>query len=401
MPSVSVSASVSESGLVAIEPREAVAFNLLAFEGDEKGKGVVQAEAGVLLVATDGETRGGVESGLEGVFKVRKTASPEEGLKWLTEERFALVVLDLRTPGRRPEQYAMSVREIDSEVSVIILSAGKSVKVVADQCMSVPFDAADFLEVVREQAGVTRRRRGRSEVIREMEEALAVMQQELQEKDTIASDGEASAAMVHDLRNALFSTLGYTARLIQETNQLKTDMPDKMGPIDHIAKQLEQTSNYLFHLAQTCRHNRVVGKGETFDLAEEARQVHRVLFFNSPNLVVEAEGVFAVTGDRFELHRVLQNLFKNAFESGASLVTARLGLMGDGVLLQVVDDGGGFAEEDAAVVFQRSLSSSKRNGQGLGLRICRQIMERHGGTISLASAPGQGATFSLRFPRSQ
>jgi signal transduction histidine kinase len=248
------------------------------------------------------------------------------------------------------------------------------------------------------------RRRGRTAVIRELEGAMAMMREELEAKDSLADYGEASASMVHDLKNALFSTLGYTARLIQETSQLKNAVGDEAAqPIDRIARKLEQTSNYILHLAHTCRYNDAARPvRERLDLRAEIEHVHAVLFFQSPKLRVaiadgEADGFF-VSGDRYELHRVFQNLFKNAFEAGAHAVVATLGRRAGRVVAELADDGPGFPEDEAKVALTKPLKSSKRGGQGLGLRICRQIVERHGGEIVLRSEPGRGAVFTISLP---
>ena len=365
----------------------------------------------VLVVATDGATRGGVDRRLEEEFEVVVVKTYEEALARLRVQRFALTLLDLRGPGRPTRELATGLRELDAEMSVIALGAGRGVKVIGEQCLQVPFDSPDMVELAHHEVEVAQRRRGRSAVIREMEGVIALLQKELEAKDSLAGYGEASASMVHDLKNALFSTLGYTARLIQETAQLKDAVGDQAAqPIDQIAKKLEHTSNYLFHLAQTCRYNDGTKAERTrLDLQAEIEHVHAVLFFHSPKLRVSGERTGAagsreagsglcVLGDRYELHRVFQNLFKNAFEAGADEVRVTLRSREDRVIVEVADDGPGFAEEDAVVALTQPLRSSKRGGQGLGLRICRQIVERHGGRIELRNSPGRGAAFVLSLP---
>jgi signal transduction histidine kinase len=364
----------------------------------------------VLVVATEGETRGRVHQRLEEEFEVTVEKTLEAGVARMRERRFALAVLDLRGAGRTNAELGRALRERDAEMSVIALGAGRGVKVLGEQCLQVPFDSPDIVALAQHEVGVSLRRRGRSTMIREMEGVIALLQRELEAKDSLAQHGEASASMVHDLKNALVSTLGYTARLIQETAQLKTAVGEQAQPIDAIAKKLEHTSNYLLHLAHTCRFNdgaRVVR--ERLDLQAEIEHVHAVLFFHSPNLKVSGQrcgvaggrGVgsgLVVLGDRYELHRVFQNLFKNAFEAGADDVRVILRREKDRVVVEVSDNGRGFPEGEAAVAFTQPLRSSKRGGQGLGLRICRQIVERHGGTIALVSEPGGGAVFTAGLP---
>ncbi len=369
-----------------------------------------EALPAVLVVATDGETRGRVHQRLEEEFEVTLERTFEAAVERMRQRRFALAVLDLRSAGRSSEELASAFREIDQEMSVIALGAGRAVKVLGEQCLQVPFDSPDIVALAQHEVDVALRRRGRSAALREMEGVISLLQKELEAKDTLAAHGEASASMVHDLKNALFSTLGYTARLIQETTQLKNTVGDQAKPIDAIAKKLEHTSNYLLHLAHTCRFNdgaRIVR--ERLDLQAEIESVHSVLFFNSPNLRVGGQrcglagsrGVgsgLTVMGDRYELHRVFQNLFKNAFEAGADDVRVILREEQRRVVVEISDNGRGFPEGEAGVAFNQPLRSSKRGGQGLGLRICRQIVERHGGSIMLVSEPGRGSVFTLSLP---
>lgn len=365
----------------------------------------------VLVIATNGATRGGVDHRLEEEFEVVLAKTYEEARTRLREQRFALVLMDLRGAERPTRELAAGLRELDAEMSVIVLGAGRGVKVVCEQCLQVPFDSPDLVELAHHEVEVAQRRRGRSAVVRDMEGVISLLQKELEDKHSLAGYGEASASMVHDLKNALFSTLGYTARLIEETAQLKDAVGDAAAqPIDQIAKKLEHTSNYLFHLAQTCRYNDGSAPDRTrLDLQAEIEHVHAVLFFHSPKLRVigertgaagsrEAGSGLCVAGDRYELHRVFQNLFKNAFDAGADEVCVTLRARDDWVVVEVMDDGPGFAEEDAALALIQPLRSSKRGGQGLGLRICRQIVERHGGHIALRNTPGRGAVFVLSLP---
>jgi signal transduction histidine kinase len=365
----------------------------------------------VLILATDGETRGRVHQRLEEEFEVELVKSYEQATARLREQRFALLLVDWREGGRSAEELAAELRAFDAEMSVMILGAGRGVKVIAEQCLQVPFDSQDLVALTHHEVQISMRRRGRSAAIREMEGVIGLLRRELEVRDSMAGYGEASASMVHDLQNALFSTLGYTARLIHETAQLKDAVGDQAKPIDMIAKKLEHTSNYLLHLAQTCRYRdgNVMGH-ERLDLQAEIEHVRSVLFFNSPHLQVvaprtgeagsRAEGtaVAVVRGDRYELHRVFQNLFKNAFEAAAEEVRVTLAVVDGQVRVEVADDGRGFAEGEEKTALFQSPRSSKRGGQGLGLRICHQIIRRHGGDITLRSEPGRGAVITVSLP---
>ena len=117
-------------------------------------------------------------------------------------------------------------------------------------------------------------------------------------------------------------------------------------------------------------------------------------------------GGAVVDGDRALLEVLFANLLDNAgkYAAPAGEVRVRLSRDGGDVVVTVADDGPGIAAAEAGLVFEkyyRSPAASSRPGTGLGLYLVRQIAERHGGAVSLASTPGQGAAFTVRLPSAQ
>ena len=103
--------------------------------------------------------------------------------------------------------------------------------------------------------------------------------------------------------------------------------------------------------------------------------------------------------DASQMEQVLINLLKNAAESGSppDEIVVSVREHGAGVMLEVGDRGTGFAEEalrDALLPF----FSTKESGTGLGLTLCREIIEAHGGRLSLANRSGGGALVTLWLP---
>jgi len=111
-----------------------------------------------------------------------------------------------------------------------------------------------------------------------------------------------------------------------------------------------------------------------------------------------------ITGDAGRLSQVITNLLTNAVQFNQAEGEVRLRLEArDGLaVLQVSDTGPGIASADLPRVFERFYRADKsRTGagnSGLGLSICKAIVEAHGGTIEAASVSGAGATFTLRLP---
>jgi signal transduction histidine kinase len=111
-----------------------------------------------------------------------------------------------------------------------------------------------------------------------------------------------------------------------------------------------------------------------------------------------------VDGDRFALKRAQANLVSNALRvaPSGSVVHCRAGRGGGWLWFGVRDAGRGIAPDDQALVFRRAwrdgAPTTEGEAQGLGLALVRQIAEVHGGTVSVASVPGHGASFVVWLP---
>ncbi|HTN00682.1 MAG TPA: ATP-binding protein, partial [Planctomycetaceae bacterium] len=109
-----------------------------------------------------------------------------------------------------------------------------------------------------------------------------------------------------------------------------------------------------------------------------------------------------VLGNRFKLQQVLTNLIKNASDAidGREDGWIRISLQQDGdrVRIDVSDNGCGIPESIAERVWQPFFTTKGANGNGLGLDVCRRLVESHGGSIACESVCGAGTTFSISLP---
>lgn len=120
--------------------------------------------------------------------------------------------------------------------------------------------------------------------------------------------------------------------------------------------------------------------------------------------IVVSEPLPEVHGDSGQLAQLLQNLVANAIKfrgDKAPRVEISARREGDEWVFSVSDNGIGIAPEFSErifVIFQRLHSRAEYPGTGIGLSICRKIVERHGGRIWVGSEPGEGTTFRFTLP---
>lgn len=118
-------------------------------------------------------------------------------------------------------------------------------------------------------------------------------------------------------------------------------------------------------------------------------------------VVIEAQSGVQARVDGRRIRQVLLNLLRNAADATGpgALIEVALSRDGSDVVIDVRDDGAGMPAQMAALVFEDFFSTKGDAGLGLGLSLCRTIVEQHGGTISCDTELGRGTTFTVRLPR--
>ncbi|MDZ8049929.1 MAG: PAS domain S-box protein [Aulosira sp. ZfuVER01] len=227
----------------------------------------------------------------------------------------------------------------------------------------------------------------------------------------------------HELRTPLTSVLGF-ASIIKE--KLETDVfpifstedrklqktikrvGDNLNIIVSEAERLTSLINDVLDIAKM-EAGKVEWQMQPLDpseLLDWATTSTWALFeTNGLRLISEIEpGIPQIIGDRNRLLQVLINLISNAVKfTKSGSVTCRIQQRNDGVCISVIDTGIGIAPEDQPKVFEKfrqvgDTLTDKPKGTGLGLPICKQIVDHHGGRIWVESEPGKGSTFSFLIP---
>ncbi|TWS21120.1 HAMP domain-containing histidine kinase [Tsukamurella asaccharolytica] len=208
----------------------------------------------------------------------------------------------------------------------------------------------------------------------------------------------------HELRTPLTSIRGFAELYRQGATD---DTGFVMSRIESEAERMGLLVEDLLLLARLDARRPLAT--DTVDLVAVADDVVHAAQAREPSrdIALEAEaGTVELSGDRDRLHQVVTNLVSNALRHTPDEATVRVRLVEEpgAVVLSVTDTGPGMEPDEAARVFERfyrtdSSRSRGSGGAGLGLSIVHGIVERHGGTVTVDTAPGEGATFTVRLPR--
>jgi len=338
---------------------------------------------------------------LEESGEVRLARSGEQALRVLLTEDVALVVLDVQMPGLDGFETAEAIRGRPKtrDIPILLLSAQEP----SDQEMLRGYEvgAADYLvkpvavEVLRAKASVfveLWERRRREERIRE---------------DLLRSNADLARfaqAAAHDLQAPLRS-LDYLLRRVADTGaerlepKQRTDLKECLEATGRMRRLIAGLLEY----AQARTGDPHPGAADSAALVAEAWTALRAAV-EASGATLTCDALPVVRADPLLLRQVLQNLFENAIRFAGDRpprihVAARP--TAEGVEFAVRDEGVGIAPEHHAAVFEPFRRLAPRGpdaGNGLGLAICREILTRHGGRISVESEAGHGATFRFTLP---
>ncbi len=255
------------------------------------------------------------------------------------------------------------------------------------------------VRVVRTAGGplVVARPRDVDAELRAAERTLAERAAELERSNR---DLERFAAVVsHDLQEPLRVVKGYVGFL----DRRYKDKLDQDGR-EFIQYAVEASSRMQALIDDLLQYSRVGTRGRPFEPVDAGAALadataNLAVAIREAGATVEAGPLPRVLADRVQVTQLFQNLVGNAIKFRAAeppVVRVAARRAADLVEIAVSDNGIGIDPKDHArlfVIFQRLHAREDYPGTGIGLALCKRIVERHGGTISIESAKGRGSTF--------
>jgi PAS domain S-box-containing protein len=212
------------------------------------------------------------------------------------------------------------------------------------------------------------------------------------------------STVAHELRSPLTSVKGFTATLLAKWHRFTDDQ--KLVMLETVNADADRVTRLITELLDVSRieSGRLEVRRQLVDLPERARKIiaGRVACGDAEDRFrLEVHGGLPETWlDADKVDQILSNLVENAVRHGAGTVTIVVEPAGgsDAVAVSVQDQGEGIAPDLASRVFRQFWRGKRRGGTGLGLYIVKGLVEAHGGTISVGSAPGGGAEFRFTMP---
>ncbi|HKX31847.1 MAG TPA: ATP-binding protein [Blastocatellia bacterium] len=217
--------------------------------------------------------------------------------------------------------------------------------------------------------------------------------------------------MSHEFRTPVSSIQALTQLLLKRADgELSTEQERQVSLIGKAAQGLNEMVNDLLDIAGIEAGRTVVriAEFEVGTLFSALRGMLRPLLLNQAVKLIfdEPEGMPPLNTDEGKVSQILRNLIANALkftEQGEVRVSAAVAADGRSIVFAVADTGVGIAEEDQIRIFDEFEQVENRlqmrvKGTGLGLPLCRWLAKSLGGTVSVSSHPGMGATFRAVIP---
>ncbi len=236
---------------------------------------------------------------------------------------------------------------------------------------------------------------------------LEISNQELQDFASVAA---------HDLQEPLRKIQSFADRLkVRAKDELKPESLDYLERLQNSAQRMQTLINDLL------TYSRVTTKAQPFKNLDLNQIVAHVVSDLEIRLeqtkgVIQYADLPAIDADATQMHQLFQNLIGNALKfhkpgtppivkvSTKIFEQSPLGRPGPACQVAIEDNGIGFDEkylDRIFTIFQRLHGRHEYEGTGIGLAVCRKIVDRHAGVITANSTPGSGATFLITLPMRQ
>jgi signal transduction histidine kinase len=324
----------------------------------------------------------------------------------LDREPWDVVISDWTVPsfGALPALKVTQERGLDLPFIIISGTIGEERAVEAMRAgahdMVLKDRRARLIPAVEREVAEARRRAEQ----RETKEKLRASEETLRKTEKLRSLGKMAAGLSHDLKN-ICNPLSLHLQVIRRSLK-RGQTADAIESVDEMEQVLKRAIEMLERLREFSRQA-PERKAQVVDLNHIA---HEAAELAKPRMTSGGRGMSfiheelgsppPVLGHSGEIVSAVVNLVVNAIDAltEGGTITVRTGEEDGKAVVSVEDDGPGIPPDVQQRIFEPFFTTKGQEGTGLGLAMVFACMQRHGGTVTLKSAPGEGARFTLCFP---
>ena len=256
-------------------------------------------------------------------------------------------------------------------------------------------ESGDFVEFVGTVMDVTERRRAEEE------------RQAFAHANPIATMGQLTGSIAHEVNQPIAAARNNAASALRFLSRSPPDLEEVREALDCVVSDVDRAGNVIGGIRNLITKTQAP-RDDCLDINEAIREMIVLIrgeaLKNGVSVQMQLEGLPLIQGDRVQLQQVVLNLILNAVEAMSSVDGARRELSisterrgADEVLVTVRDSGPGIDPDHLERVFN-SFYTTKPSGIGLGLSICRSIIDAHGGRLWAAANEPRGAAFQFTLP---
>lgn len=228
------------------------------------------------------------------------------------------------------------------------------------------------------------------------------MEEQLKVTDRLASIGELTSGIAHELNNPLTSILGFSKLLLEKN--IDDDIKEDIAIINHEAIRAADVVKNLLTFARKHKTSKQQMKINSI-IASVLGLRHYEHKVNNVKIITRfASDLPDIVADSFQIRQVFFNIIMNAEyamekKNRGGIVTITTEKKESHIRITFTDNGAGISEENLGYIFNPFFTTKEvGEGTGLGLSICHGIITEHGGRIYARSEAGEGATFIIELP---
>jgi signal transduction histidine kinase len=348
-------------------------------------------------------------------YRVVEAWDSKVALKVFRQETPAIVMSDIKMPGKDGIELLQEIKRLQPETEVIMITGHGDMELAIK---SLQYEAADFVtKPINDTALEIALRRARERIAmrcrlkqytEKLEQMVAEKTRKLLDVERMAAVGETVAGLSHSIKN-ITGGLNGGAFVVEKGLELEDPHYLRQGwqmvrsNVEKIAKLSLDLLNYSkttqIHIQQSCPNDPVK---EVIELMRPRAEEEGITLFIDLD-----QNLKPIYYDPDAIHRALLNLVTNAFDACSDIAGAHGDLKvsiktcetsGWGVTYHICDTGCGMDAHTRSKIFETFFTTKGQHGTGIGLMMTKHIIEKHHGTIEVRSKLRMGTEFIVRLP---